>query len=112
MQGGWSTSVVRLSGLPTGAVFTLELVYHIEGVPNCNNHTLSSSAKYPIYRPDLLEVAQQTSSKLPWWRRAGVSALKHLQANAGAYVGAGQALAMGLGQPGAAALLGSLGSMI
>ena len=108
LQGGWSTSVVRLSGLPAGAVFTLELVYHIEGVPNCNNHTLMSSAKYPIYRPELLEVANATAAKLPWWRRAGISALRHLQANSGAYLQAGATLATALGQPGIGMALSSM----
>jgi len=72
-QGGWSVLCFRASGLQANAAstaqFTVEIVFHIEGVPSVGATTMISGAKYPLYHPGLLSLAQEIQHTLPTFRK-------------------------------------------
>jgi hypothetical protein len=72
-QGGWSVLAFRASGLPSYStattIFTVDIIMHIEGVPQFTSAPAISGAKYPLYHPRLLEAVQAAASALPTFRK-------------------------------------------
>lgn len=69
-QGGWSVLLFRATGLPTTAntkVFTLEVIMHIEGVPNLGT-SVANSGTLPPVDLNLLNHAVHHASKIPHFR--------------------------------------------
>lgn len=94
-QGGWSTSAVRLSGLNTtspGAQFTLDIIMHIEGQPFCNSGAIISGARFPFYRPMMIEETVAVQAQLPAWRKIAGNVWDHVYANRDFYLDAARGL--------------------
>ena len=90
-QGGWSTSAVRISGLnssATGAQFTLDIIMHLEGQPHCGSTSIISGAKFPFYRPMMIEETVAVQAQLPSWRRIAGNVWEHVYANRSFYLDA------------------------
>lgn len=72
-QDGWSTLCFRAAGLPKSttaqAVFTLDIVFHIEGVPFCGSSSVVSGARYPFYSAGALEQVAQLQSAEAFFKK-------------------------------------------
>lgn len=76
MQGGWSVLAFRASGLapnPSGsppvAVFDVEIVMHLEGLPPVGNTALVTSARMPPVHPGLMNAAIAAAHSIPHFRK-------------------------------------------
>lgn len=70
-QGGWSVLVIKATGLPNSpqAVFDLEAIMHLEGIPPVGQTIVFSPCRAPIVHGALRDAALNYASKLPTFRR-------------------------------------------
>jgi len=67
-QGGWSTLVMRATGLPVSTNFaTLDVIMHLEGVPNITGN-LSAGGQTPPVNPQYMQHALAMAHKSPHFR--------------------------------------------
>lgn len=69
-MGGWSCIMIKGTGLPTtpGAIFDLEIIFHLEGLPPVGNTIIFSPAKNPPVHIGLLNAAVSTAHSYPTFR--------------------------------------------
>lgn len=70
-QGGWSVMLFRASGLPNTAnlnCFDIDIVMHLEGVPNLNTSIIPGGSQPPVHM-GVLHAAIHHAHKLPSFRR-------------------------------------------
>jgi hypothetical protein len=78
--GGWATLCVRGEGISSGSnvapsvtepvtIFSVEVIYHLEGTPAVSENALISATNTGLYDPIYFDKALMMNSRLPWFRR-------------------------------------------
>lgn len=77
--GGWSCLFVRGTGIIPGVqggaggapypIFSVEVIYHLEGTPNINNVSLVASANTGVFDNSYFTKAVERSSREQWFRK-------------------------------------------
>lgn len=100
-QGGWSTMLFRASNLPPTAgtiCFNVEIIMHLEGVPNLGTSIINGGAAPPV-EMHLMQQAIHHAARLPPFRK-----IAHGISNA---IGSFNRVSRAFGGPDAKSLLGT-----